>query len=1217
MVLAWTLLRLVPGASAELPPTFSWAQKAGSTIPDRANALAADSAGNIYVTGSFGGTASFGTNVLASAGTYDLFLAKLNTSGQFLWAKNLHSGASILTTYRLKFDHAGNLILMAPLVGEFVRDSLTKFYLAKLDTNGNVLWSKVVNSGFLATVTGGGLAVDNSNNIFVTGIFSGTANFGGTLVTSAGYGDLFLAKYGADGTVLGIHTIGQAGSPDDEGRGIAVDTNGNVYVTGQFGGAITVGGQVLTNAGGTDILLVKYNSALTPVWAKSVGNPGDDKSYGLMLDNAGYAYLLASVAADTTFGPSNIIIAADNPFVLAKMDSNGSFLWASPLSPVPGPASQETLSGSLDMTIDSAGYLLVAGHKYLGKFSPTGARLWTRTYPTFDINDVYGVDTLAGTNIYVCGDFQTTGIFDNLSLAPIGQGDIFVAKLQAVTPQLPSITGQPASQKVLVGATVTFTVTASGTAPLSYQWQHNGIDIFGETSTNLTILSVNTTSAGTYKVVVSNPVGSVTSVGATLTVNLIPPSITFQPASQTVAAGSDVSFLVGAYASTPWTVQWQHSGTNLPGATAVVLQLTGVTTNQAGPYRAIVTNAAGTATSDVAMLTVTQAVVMPPAITQQPLSQTVTAGNGATFSVLVSGTIPFSYQWRKNGNNISGAAASSYSIASAQAGDAGSYTVVVTNSAGAVTSNPATLTVNPLLLGPSIVQQPTDRSVPIGGSVSFAVAATGTAPLTYQWRRNGINIPGAITNTYSIGYVQTNHAGSYTVLVTNSIASVTSNPAFLTVLPAPSAPSVDPTFVLGVGFNSWVNVLAAQRDGRLVAGGLFTGYNNLLRRYVARLNLDGAIDPTFNPGLGPNAALVGLALQPDGKVLIGGFFSSVGGVPRSHIARLNSDGSLDTTFNPGIGTSNNVAPIALQADGRIVIGGDFTNFSGVASGRLARLNLDGSIDTTFKLGTGADNQVNAVLVQPDGKILVGGAFGKFNGVSRVSIARLNNDGTLDGTFDPGSGALFWVNTIARQADGRIIIGGPFTSYSGVARSGIARLMPNGSLDTTFNPGTGANNWVNSIALQTDGKIVIGGIFTNYNGTLVSHLTRLNADGSRDNSFNIGSGLNETVQCIVMPQDGTIVAGGLFTSVNGVACGRVARFVGLTGSPLPVINAQPGLQGVTLSWPTYGAGWDVEATGDLNLPFLSTGIITSVTNGISYANAPVAAGGQFFRLKRKP
>jgi hypothetical protein len=183
--------------------------------------------------------------------------------------------------------------------------------------------------------------------------------------------------------------------------------------------------------------------------------------------------------------------------------------------------------------------------------------------------------------------------------------------------------------------------------------------------------------------------------------------------------------------------------------------------------------------------------------------------------------------------------------------------------------------------------------------------------------------------------------------------------------------------------------------------------------------------------------------------------------------------------------------------------------------------------------------------------------------------------------------------------------------------GVARLLSNGTLDTTFNPGTGADNWVNSIALQTDGKIVIGGIFTNFNGTLANHLARLNADGGREASFDIGSGLNETVQCAVAPLDGTIVAGGLFTSVNGISCGRIARFVGLAGSPMPALNAQAGPQGVLLSWPTYGASWALQVTTDLSISFQPSGISIGVTNGISYGTAAGAAAGQFFRLKRQP
>src|SRR6185369_4615419 len=301
---------------------------------------------------------------------------KLSAGGQFLWAKSLHTSVSVLTALRLKFDHAGNLIVMAPLVGETTGDSLTRLFLAKLDVNGTVLWSKIVNSGFFATVTGGALAIDAANNIYVTGIFSGTANFGAIQVTSKGYGDLFLAKFGSNGAVQAVKTIGQAGAPDDEGRGVAVDAAGNVYIAGQFGGTVTVGGTNLTSAGGTDILLVKYNSSLTPVWAKSVGTPADDNSFGLVADSSGSIYLLGKVAGDTTFGPPTIYTGADNYFFLAKMDGNGSFLWARPLAPVPESFLLETLSACYGLVVEDSGSVLVTGYQYLAEFAAGGERLW-------------------------------------------------------------------------------------------------------------------------------------------------------------------------------------------------------------------------------------------------------------------------------------------------------------------------------------------------------------------------------------------------------------------------------------------------------------------------------------------------------------------------------------------------------------------------------------------------------------------------------------------------------------------------------------------------------------------------------------------------------------------------------------------------------------------------------------------------------------------------
>jgi uncharacterized delta-60 repeat protein len=249
----------------------------------------------------------------------------------------------------------------------------------------------------------------------------------------------------------------------------------------------------------------------------------------------------------------------------------------------------------------------------------------------------------------------------------------------------------------------------------------------------------------------------------------------------------------------------------------------------------------------------------------------------------------------------------------------------------------------------------------------------------------------------------------------------------------------------------------------------------------------GTMDLSFNPddvgfgnGDGPNSTVRTTAIQSDGKIIIGGFFTSFNGTSQNRIARLNNDGSLDTTFNPGTGANNEILTLVLQSDGKIIVGGDFSTFNGVIRTRIARLNTDGSLDTTFNPGTGANNDVVSIVIQNDGKIIIAGRFVSFNGFSRSRIARLNNDGSLDTSFNPGTGANDEILTTTVQSDGKIIIGGRFESFNGTPQNYIARLNTDGSVDTTFNPGTGADFYVETTALQSDGKIIIGGLFSSFN-----------------------------------------------------------------------------------------------------------------------------------------
>ena len=312
------------------------------------------------------------------------------------------------------------------------------------------------------------------------------------------------------------------------------------------------------------------------------------------------------------------------------------------------------------------------------------------------------------------------------------------------------------------------------------------------------------------------------------------------------------------------------------------------------------------------------------------------------------------------------------------------------------------------------------------------------------------------------------------------------------------------------------------------------------------MNTDGSIDTTFNTGTGSSNGIACIAVQGDGKVLIGGSFTNFNGVAIISIARLNVDGSLDTTFNPGISANGSIVTIALQADGKVLIGGNFTNYNGNEINRIARLNTNGSLDTTFNPGTGFNGSPYTLVVQGDGKVLVGGSFTQFNGTARSGIVRLNTNGSLDTTFNPGSGTngniANIVNSIALQVDGKIIIGGWFTSYNGTSRNNIARIYANGTLDTAYNPSTYFDRPLYSLAIQGDDKVIIGALnLTNY----TAFITRLNTNGTIDTVFNPGTGPNSTITSMAVQGDGKVLISGEFTSYNGIGRNRIARINGDT------------------------------------------------------------------------
>jgi len=384
----------------------------------------------------------------------------------------------------------------------------------------------------------------------------------------------------------------------------------------------------------------------------------------------------------------------------------------------------------------------------------------------------------------------------------------------------PVIITQPQSQSVDEGASVTFSVVASG-SNLSYQWKKDGADVSGATKANYTIGSANPIDAGSYTVVVSSAAGSVTSNAAILTVSSKPVIIT-HPQSQTVNEGASVTFSVNA-SGNGLSYQWKKDGTVISGATQASYTIGSVKSNNAGSYTVTVTNSAGSVTSDAAILTVTSK----PIIITHPQSQTVNEGASVTFSVSASGN-GLNYQWKKDGTAISGATQASYTIGSVKKNDAGRYTVTVTNSVGSVTSNAAILTV---IFTPTITTQPQSQTVNEGGSVTFSVNASGNG-LSYQWKKDGTAISGATQANYTISNVKSNNAGSYTVTVTNSAGSVTSDAAILTVtskpiiITQPQSQTVNEGASVTFSVSATGNGLSYQwkKDGSVISGATQASY---------------------------------------------------------------------------------------------------------------------------------------------------------------------------------------------------------------------------------------------------------------------------------------------------------------------------------------------------------------------------------------------------------
>ncbi|HWB02374.1 MAG TPA: immunoglobulin domain-containing protein [Verrucomicrobiales bacterium] len=569
---------------------------------------------------------------------------------------------------------------------------------------------------------------------------------------------------------------------------------------------------------------------------------------------------------------------------------------------------------------------------------------------------------------------------------------------------------------------------------------------------------------------------------------------------------------------------------------------------------------------------------------RHPSAQSVEAGATAQFSADVVATSAVTWQWFKNGapladdGRITGTRTRTLIINSATMADEGLFTVSATNTAGTRTSSPGELI---LLASPEIVKAPALVTVEEGASATFTVTARGAGTLSYQWLRNNVlitdggDITGATTASLTLSNLRLTDAAYFSVRITNSLGTITTPFALLTVFRAAGAPDLTVTLPL---FNGTVNGLIPLPDSKFVAAGNFSfitppGTFGASRSRLARINADGSIDTTFPTA---NAEVTAILRDAAGGFIVGGAFSTLtggtGNVNRNSLARIKADGSIDAAFTSLFTASAGINALAIDSTGGLLVAGSFTNAGGVnGASYLVRLNAStGAHDAAFNPGLTAT--VTALAVLPNGKVLAGGS------TSGSRLKLLNADGTPDASLNYAGNLN--IAAIQPLASGDILLGGTNSPY-------LQKVSAAGAALTLGGLGSGPGGQVTEILATSDDKFILGGQFSNYNNVITGRIARVLGDGSLDTTFNTGAGFGSTVNCLTFDATGRIWAGGSFTTYRSTNVGRVVVInpTDFTPPPPPPPGGDPFIEFLTTAGVpenSRGAGDDPDKDGLTNL-----------------------------------
>jgi CSLREA domain-containing protein len=530
---------------------FLWAKSMGGTSSEYGYGIAVDSSGNVYTTGVFGGTADFdpgaGTaNLTSTTGSWDIFVSKVDSSGNFVWAKSM-GGTDYDWVYGIAVDSSGDVYTTGYFTGtaDFDPDDVdtadltsagfSDIFVSKLDSNGDFVWAKSM--GGTSNDWGRGLALDSSGNVYTTGHFTDTADFDPDVVdtadlVSAGGDDIFVSKLDSSGDFVWAKNMG--GTAYEQGRGIALDSSGDVYTTGQFSGTADFDPDLvdtadLTSVGNDDIFVSKLDNNGDFVWAKSMGGTNNEQGYGIALDSSGdvytTGYFFTTVDFDPGAGTVDLTPVGDVDIFISKLDSGGDYVWAKSMG---GGGSEYGSS----ITVDSSGNVYTTGSfagtsdfdpdvvgtadltstgiydVFVSKLDSSGDFVWAKGMGGTSYDAGYGIAVDSSGNVYTTGNFTGTADFDpgagTANLTGAGNEDIFVSKLEGNDTLVPTVVSSVrVNPDPTTAASVDFTVTFSESV--------TGVDIsdFALTASGVTGASITgvSGSGATYTVTVGTGSG--------------------------------------------------------------------------------------------------------------------------------------------------------------------------------------------------------------------------------------------------------------------------------------------------------------------------------------------------------------------------------------------------------------------------------------------------------------------------------------------------------------------------------------------------------------------------------------------------------------------------------------------------------------------------------------------------------------------------------------